>query len=736
MLKSIPIAKYFEIQSQEYVYLKLIPSKSIRNNRTYSILDLVNKMYLNINKLIKIEDNKLIIKTQLKASYYIHITKEKINFYFIVPKLFYSKFRVKFKEIWKSVEIKEVNSIPIITGSQYQLIYKNKDFLSTSTDMRNNDLLSANLSAVELLQDGEEAGILYNFLPTSEKQCNYFKSTCQKFIREYKNTNVKYTSNAISNLIIKILSYSIDFINSTLNFLFDVKQVDKQINFNKLSNNTNKKATSDICKTQIILSSKAKTTNKEKSIIDTISNSYSVIEDDNKFICKKIKHNIRNLNTSIYECGNFIALPGADIIQQFPQINHNRVYNKDFPKCLATGDILIGNSIKNMPVYYSTDKEISRLGRVLIGGMGCGKTHYMQNLAKSIIAKGDGLVVLDIIRDCNLAESIKQVTPKDRLIEIDCSNHTQLQGFCYNELICNSSDKYRKLAKCMEKGTQLHILLNTINSDTKLTPRMLRYFYAACTVVFYKNINASFKEIIEVLIYPDIRKNILERLSESEIKLLSDEIKDLCDLDKVNKNGTIENYDSKIDGIIDRISMLKTNLYTKLAYNTQGNNNIDFVKALDQNKVIIIKAREEDFTNRNIRDLIATFYLSKVWLAKQIKANTRTEIFIDEINLFPTAQIILQDILTECRKYSFIPTISLHFLDQCSKKCKNAILSSGCNFLLLAGADVKCFIELKELFNKEGYTETDLLELKRYHALCLIRNEDNVYSAFVVKLPK
>ena len=101
MLKSIPIAKYFEIQNQEYVYLKLIPSKSIRNNRTYSILELVNKMYINLNKLIKIEDNKLIIRTQLKASYYIHITKEKINFYFIVPKLFYSKFRVKFKEIWK-----------------------------------------------------------------------------------------------------------------------------------------------------------------------------------------------------------------------------------------------------------------------------------------------------------------------------------------------------------------------------------------------------------------------------------------------------------------------------------------------------------------------------------------------------------------------------------------------------------------------------------------------------------
>ena len=219
-------------------------------------------------------------------------------------------------------------------------------------------------------------------------------------------------------------------------------------------------------------------------------------------------------------------------------------------------------------------------------------------------------------------------------------------------------------------------------------------------------------------------------------KLLEDEINDLSELDKENKDGEVENYDSKIDGIIDRVSLLKTNLYTKLAFNKSAEENINFVKALDENKVILIKAREEDFTNRNIRDLIATFYLSKVWLSKQISSNTRTEIFFDEINLFPTAQTILQDILTECRKYSFIPTISLHFLNQCNKKCKDAILSSGCSFILLAGADVKCFEELRGLFYKEGYTETDMLNLKRFHALCLIRNEEKGYSAFIVKLPK
>ena len=102
------------------------------------------------------------------------------------------------------------------------------------------------------------------------------------------------------------------------------------------------------------------------------------------------------------------------------------------------------------------------------------------------------------------------------------------------------------------------------------------------------------------------------------------------ELDKVDKNGNIENYDTKIDGIIDRISILKTNLYTKLAFNKSAANNINFVKALNENKIILIKAREEDFTNRSIRDLIATFYLSKVWLAKQISAKTKTNIFIEK----------------------------------------------------------------------------------------------------------
>ena len=50
-------------------------------------------------------------------------------------------------------------------------------------------------------------------------------------------------------------------------------------------------------------------------------------------------------------------------------------------------------------------------------------------------------------------------------------------------------------------------------------------------------------------------------------------------------------------------------------------------------------------------------------------------------------------------------------------------------------ADVKAFAELRPHFEKYGYSEADLVELDRYNALCLIKNEESNYSAFVTRLP-
>ena len=753
--KSMKLNDYVKVVKNEYVTVQIIPAKSNRNNNTDAIAQIINKMYLKANQLIIRENKKLIISTQMKASYYIHITKDKVEFYFIIPKIHITKFKTKFIEVWKNVEVKEVDRIPvdINKGTKYQLNYKYNDSLSLDVDKRSNDLLNANLSTLEILEAGESIGIFYNFIPTGERETNYFQVNHNEIINKYKNGNNLKKSKNIGDILVLSVRFLIGFIDDFISSMQKNLDTNNKVIGIKREPTpaTIKKASKDIIKTQIIISSQSTSRSREQTLLNSVSNSYKSISNDNELIPKEIKKDIDIYKTTIddvkvnytttEETQNFISLAGKDLIEQYNIIDHNKILELKIPKCLENGEIRIGKvKCKDtiQEAYYSTDKQISRLGRVLMGSMGAGKDYYMVNMAKDIIKAGRGLIVIDYIDKCQLSDNIKAITPKEKLLEIDCSNINQLQTFSYNELkITDDMDIYTKLSIAMQKAQQLQILLDAINDDnSKLTPRMLRYLYAGATVVFFNNSNASFKNVIDVLLDPVKRENIINSLSVEAKEILIDEIDDLKELTKVDKKGNMENADTKIDGIIDRISWLKTNFYTKLAFTKDSNNNIDFVEAINQNKVILIKIPEKTFNSKMIRNVLATFYLSKIWLSKQLGATeSKTELFINEIHQSYNCQLLMEDILVECRKFNLVPTLALHYLGQCTNKLKNSILASGSSFLLISGCDVKAFTELRPHFEKYGYSEADLVELDRYNALCLIKNEENNYSAFVSKLP-
>lgn len=753
--KSMKLNDYVKVVKNEYVTVQIIPAKSNRNNNTDAIAQIINKMYLKVNQLIIRENKKLIISTQMKASYYIHITKDKVEFYFIIPKIHITKFKTKFIEVWKNVEVKEVDRIPvdINKGTKYQLNYKYNDSLSLDVDKRSNDLLNANLSTLEILEAGESIGIFYNFIPTGERETNYFQVNHNEIINKYKNGNNLKKSKNIGDILVLSVRFLIGFIDDFISSMQKNLDTNNKVIGIKREPTpaTIKKASKDIIKTQIIISSQSTSRSREQTLLNSVSNSYKSISNDNELIPKEIKKDIDIYKTTIddvkvnytttEETQNFISLAGKELIEQYNIIDHNKILELKIPKCLENGEIRIGTvKCKDtiQEAYYSTDKQISRLGRVLMGSMGAGKDYYMVNMAKDIIKAGRGLIVIDYIDKCQLSDNIKAITPKEKLLEIDCSNINQLQTFSYNELkISDSMDIYTKISIAMQKAQQLQILLDSINDDnSKLTPRMLRYLYAGATVVFFNNSNASFKNVIDVLLDPVKRENIINSLSVEAKEILIDEIDDLKELTKVDKKGNMENADTKIDGIIDRISWLKTNFYTKLAFTKDSNNNIDFVEAINQNKVILIKIPEKTFNSKMIRNVLATFYLSKIWLSKQLGATeSKTELFINEIHQSYNCQLLMEDILVECRKFNLVPTLALHYLGQCTNKLKNSILASGSSFLLISGCDVKAFTELRPHFEKYGYSEADLVELDRYNALCLIKNEESNYSAFVSKLP-
>ena len=753
--ESIKLSKYIEIQKAEYTHIQVIPSKSCRNTNTDKILVLANTMYKKLDRLIRIENKKLIITSKLKLSYYIHITKRCTEFYFIVPTVFYSQVKTKLSETWKNVEIKKVNALPININdcTKYQLSYKLNDVLSLNVDKRSNSLLNANLSVLEILQDDEAVGIFYNFIPMSQKEQNYFKISSQEALNNFrKGINLKKSKNIVDLGVIS-LKFLVDFINGLLNaFLSAPKNSHNIINpvEKTTSSSTQRKAKSDIIKTQAIICAKSDEKEREKQLCTTTFNTFTSLNGDNELEMEEVKKNIdiykddikvKYNYTSTLESGKFVNVAGKDIIEQHKNIKHNKLLELRAPKCLEDGEVRIGevkHKDDKQMTYYSTDEQMKRLGRVLLGPMGAGKDYYMTNMAKDIIKVGRGLIVLDYIDKCQLADNIKAITPIDRVIEINCANPKQLQSFAYDEYKYSDSDReVDKIDICMQKAQQYNMLLDTINDvNSTLTPRMLRYLNAASTIVFRVNQYSSFKDIIDVLKNPTKRNNIISLLPASAKELLQDEIDDLEELSKRDKKGNIENADSKIDGILDRISKLKSSsIYTKLSYISESTNNIDFIKAINEGKVILIKIPAKRFS-KTMRSLLATFFLQKVWIAKEQGATkTQTELFINEIHQSYHCQLLMEDILVECRKFNLTPTLSLHYLDQCTKNLQKSILASGASFLLIQGTDIKVYNELKRYFDKDGYTETDLAELERYHALCLIKNEYTGYSSFVCKLP-
>ncbi|MFQ6871135.1 MAG: hypothetical protein ACLRSF_06610 [Romboutsia timonensis] len=755
--ESIKLSKYIEIQKAEYTHIQVIPSKSCRNTNTDKILVLANTMYKKLDRLIRIENKKLIITSKLKLSYYIHITKRCTEFYFIVPTVFYSQVKTKLSETWKNVEIKKVNALPININdcTKYQLSYKLNDVLSLNVDKRSNSLLNANLSVLEILQDDEAVGIFYNFIPMSQKEQNYFKISSQEALNNFrKGINLKKSKNIVDLGVIS-LKFLVDFINGLLNaFLSAPKNSHNIINpvEKTTSSSTQRKAKSDIIKTQAIICAKSNEKEREKQLCTTTFNTFSSVSDDNELEMEEVKKNIdiyrddikvKSNYTSTLEAGKFVNVAGKDIIEQHKNIKHNKVLELRAPKCLEHGEIRIG-TVKckgsNEMSYFSSHYEIKKAERVLIGPKGSGKSYKSEQLAKDAIKAGRGVVIIDIIEDCKMSRNIyNAVADPSKIIRINCADISSIQAFSYNEITMNDTmEPMQVVSNAIKRGQQLQNLLNCINEDvSKLTPRMIKYFYAACAIVYCVKYNASLGDIRDCLSSPEEREKYINSIPDKYKELLENRIKNIRELDKKEKN-KISNYDIKIDGILDRLALLEISLESEIALSKTSETNINLCDAIQQNKIILIEIPEDVFTSKMIKDVMTTFYTSKIWCAKkQLSKNqkTLTEMFFDEFYKCPNTTIVFEEMFEEARKYNLINTVTLHSFLQLNNKCRNLLKAGGASYMLLYGCDIYNYDYLKKDFNNNGYTEEDLLNLNEHEALCLIRNEDKNYSSFICKIP-
>lgn len=753
------LSDYYSIKRQEYITFKLIPTKSSRNNTTIGIAHLINSMYRSTDKLIYKENKKLIIETRLKASYYIHISKENISFYFIIPKIFQNQFKSKFSDTWKNVDIKIVDAIPVDINScsKYQLYYKFDDALSLETDRRNNDLLSANLSTLEILQENEFIGVLYNFIPVSEKESNYFKKKSSETIQRYKNgENLKKSKNLLdySKITLKFL---MDLINALLNCLLNVGQNNQLILYplgKETSPSTQRKLQKEMLKNQTLILAYSDEKSRENQLCQSIYNSFSKINGDNELIYAKIKkdidinryiiNNVKINSTSTEECSNFISLPGAELIDQYKNITHKETKENPVPKELTKGIISLGiNKCKEtyQEAFLSDDINLQSLPLAILGASRSGKSTFSINLSKNIIDNNEGLIALDFIKDCELANNIKAITPKDRLIDIDLSNPKMIQSLCYNEFKITSDMTAYEISSISRKQTNnLLKIVNIINGDDKeLSPKMRKYLGAAARIAFCFP-NSCMKDVLNILQFHEIRHKYINELGEELQKKLRDSILSLNELDEVNKKGEVTGTkEIKIEGILDRIDLMRENIIIDEMLSKTPENNIDFVKAMEEHKVILIRMRDKDFDDDISIDILTSFFLQKIWAALKIRGTMhnlpgRVTVLIDEIFQTPCAQKILAKNFVQSAKFGLKYVLTLHYLQQLSQDAQRAMRNANASYMLISGVDENAFSSFRSDFEKEGYEVEDLLNLERWHSLNLVATSKGK-KAFITHLP-
>lgn len=414
---SIKITDYFKINKPNYIYLKLISNTSVRNRNTSDIAAIINNCYKSILDRFENQNKGFSYSVPNKISFIIDITNESADFYMLIPDVFVNEFKQKITEVFGKITIEESEPLKINKEcTQYSLGYKKDDSFSLAVDKRDNDLLTANLSIMDILKDDDRVTIVYNFMPLSKYALNTWSSYHKDMIKKYKQgacMDKEFNIKKIFKLITQILFDIIDSVVEAVQMDFSDSKSNKNkdslytrlVPVQELTKATIKKENANIINTQILLYSQSKDIKREEDNAKTLINTYKSISSDNELVAKNIgikkkykkndtvigiernesnsKVDYVNLETfsfdkanqsriSSEECSNFISLPGRELIDEY-KLEAVQTVETIVPEELKDGNVCIGeNSYRGIKTKttLSSNEDAACMPIVIMGKMG------------------------------------------------------------------------------------------------------------------------------------------------------------------------------------------------------------------------------------------------------------------------------------------------------------------------------------------------------------------------------
>jgi hypothetical protein len=780
---SYSIPQFLEVINPTYETLQLIPDTSIRNYDSSNIAKSMIFMRKRLEQSIKLDKHKIKYEKPVKISFFIDMSKHSVNFYFVVPKLYINIIKEQCINTWDRITIKEVDSINMFTDKayKYQVHYQREDPLSLKIDKRCNEPLNHILGTLEIMEEDDRVGILYNFLPCPQKSWpEEFDKTIEKYnsyqLVDKLQFSKSYLAKALFFGLIKTIDSALQAVSRALSTneqtkslsLFDASAISGLQralvgNQRKISYNTRSKREKNIINTQIVVLSDSSDKSRKKQNVESTCEAFKILDEDNKLIYKKLNDKIVvNFNDyrvkgtitnkmSTDECRMLLELPGRNLLNEHGNIEKIDILEHPVPEELQKGVMCIGSSTYkgiSQKAYLNTDKEYRNLTLCIVGPPRAGKTALITNLSKDAVDHGECTILFDFCGNCELSMDVSSKFNTEKVLTIDCSNFSTLQGLGYNEIDSESDDPFELYWCAKAKTSQLMALINSINSDdSDLRSRMERYLEAAAVVTFLQN--GPIKDVFTLLQDHIIRHRYIDNIQESQEDKLEEYINALLELDewsRETKNNPAEIVGTKmggVSGILNRVSKLKQNAFMELMLKKDCKDNINLLSEIQKPQLICIKMPEVMFSTEQEKDIYCTYWLTKIWgtLQKRKSLYNTVEIFqsnaikvnivFDELYQVESCQELLRSKLNQVAKFICKPIISCHYLGQIPN-IKNELKASNSSYMLISGCGKDVFKELKE--ELDPYELEHLIKLKRYYSLNLIRYE-NGWARFITHLP-
>ena len=513
----------------------------------------------------------------------------------------------------------------------------------------------------------------------------------------------------------------------------------------------------------------SKSEGRRNFILEQFANCFGCLDLDNTLILKTIKESKYSFNRivnrelfyapldnqkmilSVSELQNLLQLPQVTLQKELgiERLDYAEI---KVPKELQDGYIPIGHIYGGKgEAYWSRNKDLLCLSKAIVSVKGAGKSTYFENYVYNAYKGGDCIIYFDYIENNKNAWEVARHIPKDDVVVLDLS-----KGFTfdYPELDISfipKDDEYERTIKrfASDYCMLMEKFINTINiGDAQpLTANMRNILISACSICFIAGYTDMYS-IYKILTDYRFRYTAVSKVKEMNIYREDDfRFSILASLDETTKSKAGKSYTSgtneKADRVLDRFNALMRDSRTEEMLLGIDRNNVNFTEIFEQNKVILVLMPEDYFTDYELKDIVMTYFLSRMKLAGQKRAALISDrdkrkvvhIMLDEIHQLDNSASLMIKNLAEDRKFRTTYVFTCQFLGQFkSIKLWEPLKGTGCNFMLLAGAEKENFNLLKEEIGNDFEME-NLLHMPMWHSLNIIRGREKAITTFISKMP-